>query len=521
MSKLPRRLQARFALWTPSARWLGRVNRLCVAGLCAVAGLLLWDLREDTGRQAEITSRSLIQVLGRDIARNVTLYDLSLQAIVDGLGRPEVMALAPQIRQMVLFGKAATAPGFGTIYVVDRHGDITDSSQPITTPLNCATCEHFRYLSTHDDAGLHISPPTVSRFTGRQVVVLSRRLTNPDGSFAGTVSGAILLDYFRNLFDAAGTDHGGAVTLYGPGGTIIMREPFRAQDIGVSVAQSASYRKMTAIGNGSFVGPAMIGQGSRHFVVAPVGDLPLSLSIAVPPEEIYAGWWWKASILGAVVLALSTVTIVLTSLFRRELEERKRAQREMAAVNVELGRLATTDGLTGLANRRRFDDVLGREWRRAVRTRRPLSIVLLDADWFKGFNDDHGHQRGDEALKLIARAIEASTDPATAIGCRIGGEEFAVLLPGVTVGAAQGVANRIRELVAAWKLPYRSSAHGVLTVSGGVAQASLEGGEDAPGLVAAADAALYEAKLAGRNKVLSASSAALPNSLAAPPSSAA
>ena len=498
---MARRLWDRLLEWTPSARRLGWINRLCAAGLCGVAALLLWDLRQDAARQAEITSRSLIQVLGRDIARNINLYDLSLQAVADGLRRPQVMALSPEIRQMVLFGNAAAAPGFGSIFVTDRDGDLIHSSQLITEPFNCGTCEHFLYHATHDEPGLHIGPPLTSRMTGRQVVVLSRRLTNPDGSFAGVVGGAILLDYFRGLFAAVGADHAGVVTLYGANGTVIMREPYRAADIGVSVAQTSSYGKLVETRNGSFVGPAMIGTGRRNFVVSSVEGLPLSLSIAVPPEEIYAGWWWKALILGAVVLCLSAVTIVMTTLFRRELEERKRAEREMAAVNIELARLATIDALTGLSNRRRFDDVLDHEWRRTTRMGLSLSLVLLDADWFKGFNDHYGHQRGDEALKLIARAIEASIDSMTAIGCRIGGEEFALILPDTTIAAAEGIADRIHQLVAAWKLPHRSSEYGVLTVSCGVAGTPMQAGESSNDLFAAADAALYGAKLAGRNQV--------------------
>ncbi|MCJ2009087.1 GGDEF domain-containing protein, partial [Methylobacterium sp. J-092] len=106
----------------------------------------------------------------------------------------------------------------------------------------------------------------------------------------------------------------------------------------------------------------------------------------------------------------------------RELDRRQCAEIATSALNVELERLATTDGLTGLSNRRRFDEVLAREWLRAVRTSQPLSLILLDADSFKGFNDRYGHQKGDEALKLIARSMEAvisrSAIPDTASAAR-------------------------------------------------------------------------------------------------------
>jgi diguanylate cyclase (GGDEF)-like protein len=331
--------------------------------------------------------------------------------------------------------------------------------------------------------------------------MLSRRISNPDGSFAGVVAGAIFLDYFRGLFAAAGADHAGTVTLYGPGGTIAMREPFDPRQISTSVAESASYREILKAKSGSFIGPAMLGEGDRHFVFAHIGDFPLQLSAAVAPAEIYADWQRKALGLGSVVLCLCAVTMLLTWLFGRELQQRRRAETATAALNVELETLATTDALTGLANRRRFDEVLGREWRRSVRSRQPLSLLILDADCFKGFNDRYGHQKGDEALKLIARSIEAAIDPSHDIACRIGGEEFAVILPDTDAQAAVIVADRIRDVVSGWRVPHAASPHGVVTVSCGLAQIPLTPAADPAALIAAADKALYEAKRLGRDRV--------------------
>src|SRR4051812_27828121 len=95
--------------WTRSAAWLGAFNLLSVIGLCAVSVFMLWQMRLDAARRAEITARSLVQVLGRDIARNIELYDLSLRAVVDGLKRPEVMEASPELRHMILFDRAASA----------------------------------------------------------------------------------------------------------------------------------------------------------------------------------------------------------------------------------------------------------------------------------------------------------------------------------------------------------------------------------------------------------------------------
>ncbi|WP_191970857.1 sensor domain-containing diguanylate cyclase [Methylobacterium soli] len=463
---------------------------------------MLWQMRLDAARRAEIAARILVQVLGRDIARNIELYDLSLRAVVDGMKRSEVAKADPELRHMILFDRAATALGFGNIIVLDATGNVITSSQSVTPPtFNSADREYFRYFAAHADDELHVSPPSISRLSGQPVIMLSRRISNPDGSFAGVAAGAIFLDYFRGLFTAAGAEHAGTVTLYGPGGSIAMREPFDPRQIGISVADTASYREILKTKSGSFLGPAMVGQGDRQFVFMHIGDYPLQLSTAVPPAEIYADWQRKALGLGSVVLCLCAVTMLLTWLFGRELTQRRRAEEATAALNLELKRLATTDALTGLFNRRRFDEALAREWRRSVRTRQPLSLLILDADCFKGFNDRYGHQRGDEALKLIARSIEAATDPSHDIACRIGGEEFAVILPDTDATAAEIVANRIREAVSGWKEPHAANPHGVLTVSGGLAQIPLTAAADPHALVAAADKALYEAKRLGRNRV--------------------
>lgn len=485
-----------------SVAWLSIFNLLSIVGLCAVSAFMLWQLRSDAGRRSEVTSRSLIQVLGSDIARNIELYDLSLKAVADGMKLSKVVTSNPELRQMILFDRATTAAGFAYILVIDRNGNVIANSrtlEPIS--LNVSDRKYFRHFAEGADDALHINAPIVSRISGQPVLTLSRRLSNPDGSFAGVVTGGIKLEYFRRMFVAAGADHAGAVTLYGPGGTIVMREPLVQSHLGSSVAETISYREILRSKSGSFIGPAMLGEEDRQFVFMHIGDYPLQLSVAIPPAEIYSEWRRTVFVLGSVVICLCAVTALLTWLFGRELTQRRRSEEQTAALNLELERLAATDALTGLSNRRRFDEVLAREWRRAVRTRRPLSLILLDADHFKGFNDRYGHQRGDEALKLIAQSIEAAIDSTHDIACRIGGEEFAVVLPDTDTAGAVIVANRIRESISGWKVPHAANPHGVLTVSLGLAEIPQTPASEPVALIAAADRGLYEAKARGRDQV--------------------
>jgi diguanylate cyclase (GGDEF)-like protein/PAS domain S-box-containing protein len=167
---------------------------------------------------------------------------------------------------------------------------------------------------------------------------------------------------------------------------------------------------------------------------------------------------------------------------------------------VALEQLATRDGLTGLANRRCFDDTLQAEWQRALRQQQPLSLLMVDVDNFKQYNDAYGHLGGDECLQRIACAV-SSEMRANDLVARYGGEEFAVILPNQSLKGAAIVAERIRCRVEQLHLPNLGSKQHVVTVSIGAATALAAPENDPSQLVATADSALYRAKHMGRNRI--------------------
>ncbi|MBZ2190202.1 GGDEF domain-containing protein [Alcanivorax sp. JB21] len=177
-------------------------------------------------------------------------------------------------------------------------------------------------------------------------------------------------------------------------------------------------------------------------------------------------------------------------------------RRRIAMLAEELSRQALVDGLTGLANRRQFDQALSREWARALREEQPLALIFADIDYFKLYNDHFGHQEGDDCMRVLAGVFRQQARRATDLAARYGGEEFVLLLPGTGRGAAIQRAEELAEAVRACQLPHpRSQCAPVVTVSVGVVSAipGSNGSED--DLVGRADQALYQAKAAGRNRV--------------------
>jgi two-component system, cell cycle response regulator len=197
--------------------------------------------------------------------------------------------------------------------------------------------------------------------------------------------------------------------------------------------------------------------------------------------------------------------------YKRVEEERQRYQSSLQQMNLELydlnqklHRLANSDGLTGVANRRRFEEHLEQEWRRTIRENQPLSIILGDIDYFKPYNDTYGHLVGDDCLKAIAGAINRVVNRPADLVARYGGEEFAIILPNTPVEGTMQVAQLIRQEVQKLRIPHRSSlVADYVTMSLGIATKIPTAQMSPKALIEAADIALYQAKEQGRNCAVS------------------
>ncbi|MDI3305968.1 MAG: diguanylate cyclase [Acetobacteraceae bacterium] len=484
-------------------RWLTMLGMGVALGMLTLGTMVLLDARQDAWRQAEQASNNLVRALVRDIARNIAVLDLSLEGAIAAMQLPGLDQASPEIRHMALFDRAGSAEYLGAVLVLNRDGNIfADSTSLLPRRLNFADRDYFRIHRDWPKAGLYVSRPFRSRLTYESATLaISRRLADSDEEFAGVVVGSLRLAYFQDMFRKLDVGAGGSVALFRTDGRLIARHPSHPDDVNRDLSRSYAFQRMAMMTSGSFVATSSMDGVRRLFTFQHIGNLPLILSIAVSVDEVYAAWWHKARIIGSILVVLCGATVLLCLLFRREMLRRIAAESALTEAAGKLAVMAATDSLTGLANRRQFDLNLDREWRQAARDGTPLALLLLDADGFKSFNDCYGHQEGDQVLRSISACIRDTVRRPADAGARYGGEEFAVLLPDTDAARALAVAEHLRVAVQALGIPHAGSPNGQVTVSIGVATAWPHAEERPAVLVREADAALYEAKQGGRNRV--------------------
>ena len=477
--------------WPLSSKLLIASSVATVIGFSAICANVMFDMRRGEEDLARQTLENLAAGIDADIGRNIELYDQSLRAVSSNLVMPELKGVSKPILHLILFDHAATAKHFGAIQVFDASGQLTiDASSLDPRPENRSDEEYFQVHRNNPDEGLFISRPMLHR--GSYSIVLSRRISDAEGRFLGVVAGSIRFSYFHELFDRLNLDPDDTITVLRRDRTIIMRKPFDLDVIGKNMASVRTWNPENLKAQGSYAGQGPVDAIPRLFVRrASTG--PFYVVVGKPLDAIFHLWQREVTRIGAIMVALVLFVFGTTLFLAREIGRRAQAEDK-------LEEMATTDALTGLKNRRKFDAEMDVEWRRAARNKTPVALLMIDADHFKTYNDSYGHQAGDQVLVGIAICISDSIRRAGDCTARFGGEEFAVLLPGISTIDALGVAENIRRKVEHW-----SEDPVVMTVSIGVASMIPVAGLDWSHLIEAADKALYAAKANGRNQSVVAS----------------
>ncbi|WP_262269823.1 sensor domain-containing diguanylate cyclase [Microvirga yunnanensis] len=475
--------------------YLHLIAGVIALGILGISAHTLWVDRQNTWDEAERASRNILTTIAHDLDGNLALLDLSLKGAMEGLGYLGSQQLPADLQYRMLFDRAASASFMGTLLLVDRDGNLIADAGPVIAPrsLNVADREYFIVHKENSHIGLFVSRPVESRMRpGDLSIGISRRLSDPTGHFAGVVMGSIPLATINQMFDNLSLGRQGAINLFRNDGVLLTRYPYDAGQINQDLGNSPHVQRLLQAKSGTFDSISPIDGIRRIISFERLTKYPLVLTVALSVDEIFSAWQRKALILSLATLALCCAVVGLTILFQRELKRRTRAE-------TKLRRIARTDDLTGLPNRRAFRETFEREWRQAVRAGSPLSLLFVDADYFKSFNDRYGHGRGDEVLSAVAGTLEASIRRPRDIAARYGGEEFAIILPETDPAGAGLIAETILQSIVALSIAHEGSPYQVVTASIGIASARPSRGSERAALLEAADQALYEAKAAGRN----------------------
>ena len=476
--------------------WLLGIAVASLTAICAIVGLMLYASRLDIARDAQIDAGNLLEAVSQDEERNIELLDLSLKAVRDGVRDRDVMALPPKLRREILFDRAATAKDVEALLVLDQDGRVViDSTANPPRPARFGDRDFFRAHSHRADTELFISRPFLSPFDGEWSVALSRRVDAEDGSFAGVAVAMMKLGYWDKLFSKLDLGANGTMALFRLDGTLFMRHPLDEHDVGRVRDPHLLFPALEKNHRGTYEGSSKSDGIRRIFFYRQVGDLPLVQSVGFAVDDLYAPWWRKTAVTVAALVLLCATILSLLALLQAELRRRSAAEAAFA-------QLAATDKLTGLPNRRKFDEVLEAEWRRAGRSETMLALLLIDVDHFKAYNDDCGHLGGDAVLAALGLCLRDALKRPSDFAARYGGEEFVVLLPDTDARGALKVAEMIRMNVTNLGQPHCATTEGHVTVSVGFAAMVPRSGQPASELVTAADEALYRAKDSGRNRAV-------------------
>lgn len=465
-----------------------------------VAALLIRE-HASTLQAATRSTTNIAQLINADVLRNVELYDLALKGLIAAKKREDLSQVGANIQHLVQFDLAAAAPFKGEVLLLDANGAvIADSSTLYPTPRNFADRDYFQVHAKDALAGLFISRPFRIRCDCDQVwrMAFSRRVSGPNGEFAGVAVATMRLAYFDQLFSTLTIGNGSSVNLLSNKGILLAQQPLLESDmINKDLSARPNFKRMLREGDGSFQAISAITGKERLYTFTNVGELPLIVVVALSSEDVFAPWKRAALLTSGATGILCVGLLWLTWMLRRELRRRYRAERV-------LSELAATDALTGLPNRRILDERLRLEWDRAQRSTEPMTLLMIDVDHFKAFNDRHGHHGGDEALRTVAQVIGSNIRRPADLAARYGGEEFAVVLPHTDAKGAWVIAEHIRSSVE--HLPRVAGGERPITVSIGMSTWDKRSRMSLEALLLSADQALYEAKHTGRNRIVDATS---------------
>lgn len=456
----------------------------------------------DAEKRSYATVTDITRVVERQTRDTLSYVDHTLDAAsnllrvsrsVGGIRQPEVWK--------VLRAYCTSLIGCDAIWIIDPTGQVITQTRDINADAVDLSSQSF-FQQAKQSRGRYIDIANVTDLPGRPILF---NVAKPVYDAAGTLIAVIAIGMethqLTSFYSLFGFSVEPKIAVYRGDGGLVARHPDMAKYVGKSNAKSQIFTTLLKHAQfGTYDSLSTIDGIRRLGAFRAIPELDLVVFAGVEKKSAFA--YWQAHTMRRLTVVAGVLLLIWSSLLAayRMIAEHSLLQQE----NTYLGDLASHDALTGIGNRRLFEHTLWRDWTKHVRSGSPLSVVLIDIDCFKQYNDHYGHQAGDTCLRQLAQAIEGSLQREEDFVARYGGEEFVAVL-GCGRKAAILIAEKFRREIEALQIPHGHSEAGpVVTASFGVSSTEDARIQNVDDLVAAADAALYEAKARGRNRVVAA-----------------
>lgn len=490
---------------TPKALSVGLIAFIflvCVTLVTAIA----WQLKQSADERlmnATIAVRNIVRASEQQAQDTLRQAGSILSNLAERVENDKLDA-EQRIRLFKLMANnVEAADGIQGLFIYNKNGDwVVNSFTSETVAKNNSDRSYFIYHKNHPDSAIHIGQVILSRTTGEMIIPVSRRTQYPDGSFSGVVLATLPVAYFQNFFERLDVDKQGVILLALNNGDLLARRPMIDALMTTNIAKGELFsRYLIKNDGGTAILTSIVDGVERVYAYSRIQGLPIVAAAGLSLDSVFATWWAYVCQASIMVMLIIIVLTSLGFLFYRQIQRLLVAEEELRLAQHDLEHIAKTDSLTGLPNRRCFDATLAQEWSRASRTESYVTLILIDIDWFKQYNDHYGHVLGDECLRQIAQLIGKNINRPADLAARYGGEEFVILLPGTDLAGAVKIAEQVRSAIEAAKIEHRGSTAGIVTISAGVASNQLDGVIEATDLLGKADSLLYCAKKMGRNRV--------------------
>lgn len=485
---------------------------LTALAVVAINGWSLWSSWQRTIQEKEDDARNLSMSLARQAEDTFLQVDISLSEVIRNLRQHGPDYAARPAFSHLLKEQQQKLPQLQTLSVYDTQGNqVATSGHYVRDRGSNADREYFIWHQKNNSSGVLISQVIRSRSSGKLVIPVSMRLNDMVGNFAGVALATVTVDYFRHFYSYYTLGERDEMGLVLNHTSVLFMRPFPDSFINRKITAGPLLKAALKISDsGNATWHSALDGVERIFGYARIGRYPLTALVGYDLDKLWSEW--LSANLAVVVLNIALLAMItglglfvlrqVRSSISNQLELTQ-TREELITLNHTLQSLALLDGLTGLANRRQFDVVLEQALQRSHKTGEPVSLIMIDIDFFKGYNDTYGHVAGDMCLRKVGGLLKNITHRQTDLVARYGGEEFAVILPATRAPDAKQFANRavkaIREAGiahGATKLPEK-----VVTISAGCCTIIADGHKgEAEQFRERADRMLYEAKRHGRNQ---------------------